>query len=169
MQFYQENLHISKNNCNFARIFQIMVNTHLKIVTSTRLVRIPVNYIVLIEADGNYCYIYLHGKTKITVTLQLGQVIAMIKEQVPELTYIFARVGKSMVVNANYIIDIDLTSKKILLVDHKFITYDKSASRDALKQIKEQLEQREKLLEQREKLLEKREKLLEQQKQQKSL
>ena len=126
-----------------------MVNTHLKIVTSTRLVRIPVNYIVLIEAEGNYCDIYLHGKTIITVTLQLGQVIALIQEQLPDFKHLFARVGKSMVVNANYIIDIDLTSKSILLVDHKFIKYDRNASRDALKQIKDQLEQREKLLEQR--------------------
>lgn len=144
-----------------------MVNTHLKIVTSTRLVRIPVDYIVYIEADGNYCKIYLQdnllGKNNIiTVTAQLGQIIAIIQEQLPDFKHIFARVGKSMVVNANYIVDIDLTSKNILLVDHMFNKYDKKASRDALKQIKDQLEQREKLLEQREKLLE-------QQKQQKSL
>lgn len=143
-----------------------MINTHLKIVASTRLVRIPVNYIVYIEAKANYCDIYLQsspqGKNNvITVTWQLGQIIALIQEQLPDFTYMFARVGKSLVVNANYIVDIDLTSKIMILIDHKFNKYDLKASRDALKQIKEQLEQREKILEQR--------KLLEQRKQQKSL
>ena len=131
-----------------------MVNTHLKIVTSTRLVRIPANYIVYIKARANYCDIYLLGNQQgkdniITVTWQLGQIITMIQEQLPDFTYMFARVGKSLVVNANYIVDIDLISKIMILVDHKFNKYDVKASRDALKQIKEQLEQREKILEQR--------------------
>lgn len=119
-----------------------MVNRHLNIVSSSRLVRIPVNYIVYIEADGNYCDIYLHGNIIINVTLQLGQVITQIQEQLPDFKHLFARVGKSMVVNSNYIVDIDLIEKNILLVDSKYHQYSKKASRDALKEVKEQLEQR---------------------------
>lgn len=120
-----------------------MVNRHLKILSSTRLVRIPFNYIVLIEADGNFCDIYLLGDIKIQVTLQLGQMVTLIQEQLPDFKHLFARVGKSIVVNSNYIIDIDLTKKKILLIDYKHNKYIKDASRDALKEVKEQLEQRE--------------------------
>ncbi len=121
-----------------------MVNRHLNIVSSSRLVRIPFNYIVLIEADGNFCDIYLLGDIKIQVTLQLGQMVTLIQEQLPDFKHLFARVGKSIVVNSNYIIDIDLTKKKILLIDYKHNKYIKDASRDALKEVKEQLEQREK-------------------------
>ncbi len=126
-----------------------MDDAHFKISTSTKLVCIPVDYIVLVEACGNYCDIYLPGNVKITVTFQLGQIINMIKEQLPNFKHLFARVGKSMVVNSNYVVDIDLTSKTIMLVDPKFHKYDRKASRDALKDIKEQIEQREKLFEQR--------------------
>ena len=126
-----------------------MGNAHLFISTSTELVRIPVTSIVLIEAAGNYCDIYLHGGTVVTVTYQLGQIVTYITEKLPDYKHMFARVGKSLVVNANCVINIDLTAKSITLVDDKYIKQVRKASRDSLKQIKEQLEAREQLLEQR--------------------
>ena len=119
-----------------------MANTHLIISNSTELVRIAANRIICIKAEGNYCDIYQLGNIKKTVTLQLGQIQDKLIEQLPEYVNDFARVGKSLIVNINYVYNINLTTQKLVLMYDKASSYEDKASREALKDLKERIEKR---------------------------
>lgn len=120
-----------------------MANTHLIISNSTELLRIAASHIMCIKADGNYCDIYQVGKIKKTVTLQLGQIQDKLIEQLPEYKNDFARVGKSLIVNINYVYNINLTSQSLVLIDDKSNRYEDTASKEALKGLKERIEKKE--------------------------
>ena len=126
-----------------SEIVTTMANAHLIISNSTELLRIAVCQIMCIKADGNYCDIYQVGKIKKTVTLQLGQIQEKLIEQLPEYKNDFARVGKSLIVNINYVYNINLTSQSLVLIDDKSNRYEDSASKEALKGLKERIEKKE--------------------------
>ena len=120
----------------------VMASTHLIISNSTELLRIAACRIICIKADGNYCDIYQLGNIKKTVTLQLGQIQDKLIEQLPEFKNDFARVGKSLIVNINYVYNINLTTQTLVLIDDKSNRYEDNASKDALKDLKERIEKK---------------------------
>lgn len=120
-----------------------MANTHLIISNSTELVRIAASRIICIKAEGNYCDIYQLENIKKTVTLQLGQIQDKLIEQLPEYVNDFARVGKSLIVNINYVYNINLTTQKLVLMYDKSSSYEDKASKEALKDLKERIEKKE--------------------------
>ena len=111
----------------------------LKISTSTELVRVQTEDIVFVQADGNYSDLYLfNGKPhKMTFKLHFfDEVFQKLKNN------IFVRVGKSLIVNKNYIYVINITSQELLLSgSHLRGDFKLKASRDALKEIKALIEQ----------------------------
>lgn len=110
----------------------------LKISTSTELVRFRTSDIVFIGADGNYSDVYLlNGKSrKLTFKLHyLDEVLQRIEKKT------FVRVGKSLIVNKDYIAQINLTEQRLLLNDNRQALYEVKASREALKTLKAQLEE----------------------------
>ena len=111
----------------------------LKISTSTELVRIQTEDIVFVQADGNYSDLYLfNGKPhKMTFKLHFfDEVFQKLKNN------IFVRVGKSLIVNKNYIYVINITSQELLLSgSHLRGDFKLKASRDALKELKALIEQ----------------------------
>ena len=111
----------------------------LRISTSTELVRVATDEIVYVRADGNYSDLVLtNGKAR-KMTFQLhffDEVFQQLQNN------IFARVGRSLIVNKRYIHVINLT-EQILIFSGQQIKEDIkpiSVSRDALKQLKELLE-----------------------------
>ena len=74
------------------------------------------------------------------VTFQLGQVERMIAEQLPELRQNFVRIGKSLIINRNYVYYIHPKKQQLILVDGQQNHYTLSASRDALKALKDLIE-----------------------------
>jgi len=111
----------------------------LKISTSTELVRIQTEDIVFVQADGNYSDVYLfNGKPhKMTFKLHFfDEVFQRLKNN------IFVRVGKSLIVNKNYIYLINLTSQELTLVGNRLKgEFKLKASKDALKELKALMEQ----------------------------
>lgn len=111
----------------------------LKISTSTELVRVQTEDIVFVQADGNYSDIYLiNGKPhKMTFKLHFfDEVFQKLKNN------IFVRVGKSLIVNKNYIYVINLTSQELLLSGSRLKgDFKLRASKEALKELKALLEQ----------------------------
>ena len=111
----------------------------LRISTSTELVRVATDEIVYVRADGNYSDLVLtNGKSR-KMTFQLhffDEVFQQLQNKM------FARVGRSLIVNKRYIHVINLT-EQILIFSGQQIKGDikpVNVSRDALKQLKELLE-----------------------------
>ena len=122
----------------------------LRISTSIELVRVATDEIVYVRADGNYSDLVLtNGKSR-KMTFQLhffDEVFQQLQNNM------FARVGRSLIVNKRYIHVINLTEQQLILsggdmkeeiVFYGQAKYDKSKdislSRDALRQLKELLE-----------------------------
>lgn len=74
------------------------------------------------------------------LTQQLGQMEKRIAEMVEEGDNRFIRIGKSLIVNNEYITFLNPSRQKIILSDGKTFRYELSASREALKALKELLE-----------------------------
>ena len=111
----------------------------LRISTSTELVRVATDEIVYVRADGNYSDLVLtNGKSR-KMTFQLhffDEVFQQLQNNM------FARVGRSLIVNKHYIHVINLT-EQILIFSGQQIKSDikpVNVSREALKQLKELLE-----------------------------
>lgn len=110
----------------------------LRISTSTELVRVLTDDIVFVHADGNYSEVLLYNGKKHTMTFQLH----FFEETFKRLkNNFFIRIGRSLIVNKNYIYLINITEQKMILTGGKLNgEYEVKASKDALKDIKAQLE-----------------------------
>ena len=111
----------------------------LRISTSTELVRVATDEIVYVRADGNYSDLVLtNGKSR-KMTFQLHFFDEVFRQLQNNM---FARVGRSLIVNKRYIHVINLT-EQILIFSGQQIKSDikpVNVSREALKQLKELLE-----------------------------
>lgn len=111
----------------------------LRISTSTELVRVKTDDIVFVHADGNYSEILLYNGKQHTMTFQLhffNESFQRLKDN------FFVRVGRSLIVNRNYIYLINITEQKMILTGGKLNgEYEVKASKDALKELKAKLEE----------------------------
>lgn len=133
-----------------------------RIRTSTLLMRVAVDEIVYVKADGNYCdLVLINGRTR-KLTFQLHHFEDNFK--LLKSADMFIRVGRSLIVNRQYVQVVDLIDQTITF-GGKHLTrelrndnphahrpdrnaevsagrdiYVVKVSRDALKQLKEQLE-----------------------------
>lgn len=119
-----------------------MDSAFLIIPTSVDLVRIAAKHLVYITSDGNYSTIVQTGNESRVVTTQLGQIERMITDQLSAFDRAFVRIGKSLIINANTVHYINLQKQKLVLVDMLQNRYSLTASREALKALKEQIERR---------------------------
>lgn len=111
----------------------------LKISTSVGLFRVPTEDIAYIEASGNYCDVHLFNGEAVTMTFQLHYFVEALSQL--RLNF-FVRVGKSLIVNKNFVYGINITSQDLKLMDHRMNqTYRLKASKEALKELKTILEQ----------------------------
>ena len=74
------------------------------------------------------------------VSHQLGQIEKMIASQLDRDADMFVRIGKSLIINRHYIYYIDVTKQKLILSDVRSFSHKVSASKEALKQLKELME-----------------------------
>ena len=111
----------------------------LRISTSTELVRVATDEIVYVRADGNYSDLVLtNGKSR-KMTFQLhffDEVFQQLQNNM------FARVGRSLIVNKRYIHVINLTEQMLIFSGQQIKSDIRpvNVSREALKQLKELLE-----------------------------
>jgi len=112
---------------------------YLIISTSVELVRIAADDVLCILADGNYSTISaVNGETRV-VTLQLGQVERLIANQLTSGNTDFIRIGKSLIINRQYINYINIQKQQLALSDGKSASIMLTASKEALKQLKDLL------------------------------
>lgn len=117
-----------------------MLKKYLVISTSNDLVRIAPEKIVYISSDGNYCNLVQSDNETRLLSFQLGQIETMIHDQLGTGGNQFIRIGRSHIINRNYIYYINIQNQKLILSDVTRFTHTVSASKEALKQLKELIE-----------------------------
>jgi DNA-binding LytR/AlgR family response regulator len=117
-----------------------MLKKYLIISTATDLVRIAPERIVFISSDGNYCNMVQADNETRLLTMQLGQIEVLIHDQLGTDGNLFIRIGRGLIINRNYIYYINVQSQKLILSDTNRFTHTVSASKEALKQLKDLIE-----------------------------
>ena len=117
-----------------------VVTKFIVISTNTELLRIPSDRLMFITSDGNYSKVYTQDGHYRLVAYQLGQLEDMIGDQLGEDETPFIRIGKSLIVNRDYIYLIDVSEQVIIVSDCCGQYHKLTASRKALISIKVLLE-----------------------------
>lgn len=120
-----------------------LMNKRLIFTTTTEIVRVPADSVIFITADGNYSAITLADGEKVVLTLQLGQIEKRIAEMLDKDDRRFIRIGKSLIVNREFIAFIHPVRQKMILSDCRSFRHEVSASKEALKALKDLLEKEE--------------------------
>ncbi len=116
---------------------------YLILTNSNDLVRVSSDRIAYISSDGNYSTMVLIGKEEHLFTINLGTFEKIIERQLGSEATIFIRLGKSLIINSNYIYYINVTKQQLILSDTSFTEkFMLSASKEALKTLKNLLEQK---------------------------
>lgn len=113
---------------------------HIIIPTSLDLVRIAPEKVVYIASDGNYSTLVQTDNEERMLSYQLGQIEKMISSQLADEGNVFIRIGKSLIINSSYIYYISIPKQKLVLSDVASFSHTVTASKEALKQLKELLE-----------------------------
>lgn len=111
------------------------------IISSTiDLVRIAPERIVYIASDGNYSTLFQADGEVRMLSFQLGQIEKMISSQLGSEGNTFIRIGKSLIINRSYIYYINVSKQKLTLSDIASFSHTVTASKEALKQLKDLLD-----------------------------
>ncbi len=114
--------------------------SHIVISTATDLLRIRTSQLLYIQSDGNYSSLFLTGGEMRVVTFQLGQLEKILAAQLPDSDNNFVRIGRSLIINLNYVFYINLSKQQLIMADKDQGRYTLNASREALASLKELIE-----------------------------
>ena len=106
------------------------------ISTNSELLRVPSDRLMFITSDGNYSKVYTHDGRCRQVASQLGQIESSIGEHFRDKESPFIRIGKSLIVNRDFIHLIDVSKQTIIISDCQGQYHTLQASRKALLQTK---------------------------------
>ena len=93
------------------------------------------NQVICIEADGNYSNLHLSNGNEYLLSFQLGQVENIIKEQLSYSNHTFVRVGKSLIINMDELICVNITKQTLEMNQPSGERMFFNASREALKKL----------------------------------
>lgn len=111
---------------------------------STELLRVPADCLMYVSSDGNYSNVVTtDGKSRL-VTYQLGQIEDAINDQLGDEGMIFLRLGRSLIINTEYIYLVDIARQSLLLSDFRGNVHELSASKEVLTKLKAYIESIEK-------------------------
>lgn len=112
----------------------------LQFSTTMELLRVPADSVVCITADGNYSTIMMADSGTYVLTMQLGHIERRIAEILSEDQNPFIRIGKSLIINHDFITSINPQRQKLILSDGRTFRKEVTASKEALRMLKEILE-----------------------------
>ena len=113
---------------------------YIIISKGTEFLRVPQDKLVYISSDGNYSNVVTVDNRQRLVTFQLGQLEGMIGEQLGEKGSHFLRIGRSLIINIDYIYLIDVSKQQLVLSDCAGCYHELSASREVLIKLKAYME-----------------------------
>jgi DNA-binding LytR/AlgR family response regulator len=113
---------------------------YIIISKGTEFLRVPQDKLVYISSEGNYSNVVTVDNRQRLVTFQLGQLEGMIGEQLGEKGSHFLRIGRSLIINIDYIYLIDVSKQQLALSDCSGCYHELSASREVLIKLKAYME-----------------------------
>ena len=116
------------------------MSDHLTLTNANELIRIPAESLVYIASEGNYSDIYTRDNEKRTVTIQLGAIEELIHKQFHTDGNLFVRIGKSLIVNMEFVHYINPAKRQIVLSDSHTFKFGLEASKEALRELKNYFE-----------------------------
>ena len=106
----------------------------------TELIKVRSSDIIYVEAEGNYCCMYLAGGYRQQLWFNRQKFIAIINEQMRAEKPVFISVGRSFIVNLSYIYLINTVQGDMVLYDSRVPQQIKlHASQEALNRLKEMI------------------------------
>ena len=118
---------------------------NLTIKNKSEVLYLRLSNILYIQADGNYCDVYLvDGGVLNTLTYQRAEIAKMMDEQMPaDIRKRFVLVGKSYMVNTDYVLRIQPSKQLLTFMVNQFGTTRKvsiKATTKALTKLAEEME-----------------------------
>lgn len=108
--------------------------------SGTELLKVRPEDIVYIEADGNYCRIYLRGGFEQQLWFNRQRFISIISKQLRDEKPTFIVVGRSYIINLAYIFRINPVQSELILFDSsKPEQISLHASQEALNKLKKEI------------------------------
>lgn len=99
--------------------------------------RIELARIVYFEADKNYTVLYLDNGQKLVFTFSLSVMLQYLTDNLREDARNFVRIGKSYIINLNYVYQINLLKQVLKLhVSGTNTEFSLNISKEALKNLK---------------------------------
>ena len=117
------------------------MDRYLIIKTRDELLRMRISNILYLEADRNYTKLLLTEGIQFTFAINIGKIERMLDTQASDSGSQLVRVGKSYIINKNYILQITLPKQKLLLLVPGSKPRELIVPREPLKALKESLEQ----------------------------
>ena len=117
------------------------MDRYLIIKTRDELLRMRISNILYLEADRNYTKLLLTEGIQFTFAINIGKIERMLDTQASDSGSQLVRVGKSYIINKNYIVQINLPKQKLLLLVPGSKPRELIVPREPLKALKESLEQ----------------------------
>ena len=117
-----------------------MMERRLSFSTTSELLQVPAGAVVYVKADGNYSSIITADGNEHVLTLQVGQIEQRIADTAEAGDRRFIRIGKSLIVNSDFISFINVPRRKLVLSDCRTFSHELSASREALRSLKDVLD-----------------------------
>lgn len=114
---------------------------YIVITKGTELHRFPLDALIYVSSDGNYSNVMTLDGRETLVCLQLGQIEALMAEQLGSGITNFIRLGRGLIINLDYINHIDISRQLLVMSDCRGLRKELSASRDALIKLKDLMEQ----------------------------
>ena len=106
----------------------------------TELVRVPADCLMYVSSDGNYSNLVTSDGRSRIVTFQLGQIEDVINDQFGDDGMIFLRLGRSLIINTEYIYLVDVAKQLLILSDFHGSFHELSASKEVLAKLKAYIE-----------------------------
>ena len=101
------------------------------------LLRVDVSKIMCFEADGNYTNILMTNNMRASVCMNLAAMEKMLADNLKEKATRYVRIGKRYIINLNYVYQLSVLRKKLVLSDMDRCTYSIEVSKEALKMLKD--------------------------------
>lgn len=113
------------------------MNTDIILFNSRdELLRVDTEKIVYFEACGNYTTLVTANKLKYALHVNLSGMERLLEQRLKERSSVFARIGKSYIINLRYVTQINLLKHKLILSDFNQCAYMLDISKEALKNLK---------------------------------
>ena len=102
-----------------------------------QMLRLNMGAIVYIAADGNYCRIVSCNRATITVTMTMQHILELIDKAMQGKPCRLVRIGKSCIINLDYIYRLDIPQQLIVLSDQRTFSEGIKVSAQAIRDLRE--------------------------------